>query len=374
VNAAWFVAAFGQPPEVVWAAPGRINLIGEHTDYNDGFVLPFALPRRVVAMAARRSDRVLSLRSLQLPEEPVEVSLDGLTPGAAAGWAAYPAGVAWAFQQAGYPLSGLDLLIDGDVPLGGGLASSAAVECAVACALDRLFGLGLPPGSLAALCTRAENDYVGMPCGVMDQLVAMHGRIGQALFIDTRTSEVSYVPLTLDGLSVLVVDTGAGHALVGSEYAARRHECEEAARALGVSTLRDADLEVVDQLADSRLRRRARHVVSENMRVVEAVALLRAGRADELGPLLSASHASLRDDFEVSSDRLDLAVHASLAAGALGARLTGGGFGGCALALVGTADVEPIRSTVSDAFARAGWDRPTCFVALPSDGAGPVAL
>jgi galactokinase len=373
MNTASFVAAFGRPPEAVAAAPGRINLIGEHTDYNDGFVLPFALPQRVVAMAARRSDRRLSMRSVQMPDQPVDSPFE-LTPGAVAGWSAYPAGVVWAFEQAGYPLGGVDLLIDGDVPLGGGLASSAALECAVACALYGLFGLGLPTDSLAALCTRAENDFVGMPCGAMDQLVAMHGRAGHALFIDTRTSDVSYVPLALDRLSVLVVDTGAAHALVGSEYAARRHECEEAARTLGVPALRDADLAMVDRLSDGRLRRRARHVVSENGRVVEAVALLRAGRVDELGPLLSASHISLRDDFEVSSDRLDLAVNASLAAGALGARLTGGGFGGCALALIQTADVELIRAAVSDAFARAGWDRPTCFVARPSDGAGPLSF
>jgi galactokinase len=297
-----------------------------------------------------------------------------LTPGAVAGWAAYPIGVAWALQQAGYPLGGVDLLIDGDVPLGGGLSSSAALECAVACALDGLFALGIPADSLAALCTRAENDYVQMPCGVMDQLVAMHGRVGEAVFIDTRTLSVAYVPLRLDGLSVLVVDTGAPHTLVASEYAARRHECKEAALALGVPALRDADLEMVDRLSDGRLRRRARHVVSENGRVLEAVALLRSGRAAEVGPLLSASHASLRDDFEVSSGRLDLAVQASVAAGALGARLTGGGFGGCAVALVWTANVERIRSAVGDAFARAGWVPPTCFVASPSHGAGPVSL
>jgi galactokinase len=244
----------------------------------------------------------------------------------------------------------------------------------VACALDGLFALDIPADSLAALCTRAENDYVRMPCGVMDQLVAMHGRVGQAVFIDTRTLSVAYVPLRLDGLSVLVVDTGAAHSLVASEYAARRHECEEAALALGVPALRDADLDMVDRLSDGRLRRRARHVVSENGRVLEAVALLQAGRAAELGPLLSASHASLRDDFEVSSDRLDLVVQASVAAGALGARLTGGGFGGCALALVGTADIERIRSAVGDAFARSGWPRPTSFTASPSSGAGSMSL
>jgi galactokinase len=385
-----FVAAFDRAPEGIWAAPGRINLIGEHTDYNDGFVLPFALAQRVTVAAARRSDRLLSLRSLQMPDQPGSVSLDSLRslqmPDQAAsvsldrlrplsGWAAYPAGVAWALMDAGLAVGGVDLLVDGDVPLGGGLSSSAALECAVAGALNGLFALGLDAGALAALCTRAENEFVGMPCGVMDQLAAVHGRVGHAVFIDTRTLSVAYVPLGLDaaGLCILVIDTGAAHALVGGEYATRRKECETAAACLGVPALRDVGVPQLAALDDERLRRRARHVVTENGRVLDAVDALRRGSAGDVGRLLTASHASLRDDFEVSTPRLDTAVDACLAAGALGARLTGGGFGGCAIALVPVAEVEPVRSAVAAAFAKAGWPPPRSFVAAPSDGARHLA-
>jgi galactokinase len=371
-----FHAFFGRPPEVAWFAPGRVNLIGEHTDYNDGFVLPFALPLGVRAMAARRPDLMLVLRSRQVGGHPVRVDLATLGPDRPSGWAAYPAGVAWALLRAGYPLGGADVLVDGDVPLGAGLSSSAALECAVACALNALFDIGIGPDRLAALCTQAENEVVGMPCGVMDQLVAMHGREGHAVFIDTRNAETTHVPLDLAtaGLSILVVNTGAAHVLVGSAYALRRADCEAAARALGLAALRDASPDAVDGLRDPRLRRRASHVVSEDARVLEAVRLLHAGRLAELGPILSASHASLRDDFEVSSPRLDTTVEAMLDGGALGARLTGAGFGGCAIALVASGEVDGVRATVEEAFADSGWPAPASLVASPAQGAHPVPL
>jgi galactokinase len=371
-----FTRTFGRPPQQAWAAPGRINLIGEHTDYNEGFVLPLAVAERVVAVAAPRSDRLFRLHSVQIPGPVISVDLRTLADGSVPGWAAYPAGVAWALARAGHQPGGADLLVDGTVPLGAGLSSSAALECAVASALNGLFEFGLEPGQLAAVCTRAENDFVAMPCGVMDQLVAMMARAGSALFIDTRTLQVEHIPLALDGsgLGLLVIDTGAPRQLVDSSYARRRRECQEAARAAGVSALRDATLPDLSRLPDDRWRRRARHVITENERVLDAVARLRAGRPGDLGPLMTASHRSLRDDFEVSSPPLDVAVATALAAGALGARLTGGGFGGCAIALARASDISPIEAAVADAFISNGWSRPVMGLAVPSAGAGPVDL
>ena len=371
-----FTGTFGRPPQGAWAAPGRINLIGEHTDYNEGFVLPMAVAERVVAVAAPRSDRLFRLHSVQIPGPVISVDLRTLADGSVPGWAAYPAGVAWALARAGHQPGGADLLVDGTVPLGAGLSSSAALECAVASALNGLFEFGLEPGQLAAVCTRAENDFVAMPCGVMDQLVAMMARAGSALFIDTRTLQVEHIPLALDGngLGLLVIDTGAPRQLIDSSYARRRRECQEAARAAGVSALRDATLPDLSRLPDDRWRRRARHVITENERVLDAVARLRAGRPGDLGPLMTASHRSLRDDFEVSSPPLDVAVATALAAGALGARLTGGGFGGCAIALARASDISPIEAAVADAFTSNGWSRPAMGLAVPSAGAGPVDL
>jgi galactokinase len=368
-----FARAFGRPPEVTWAAPGRVNLIGEHTDYNDGFVLPFALPQRTVVSAAHRPDRVLACRSRQRPRETVELRIDELRPGGRKTWGAYPAGVLWALADAGHQVGGASLLVDGTVPIGAGLASSAALECAVACGLNHLFRLGIPRRELVGLCVRAENEFVGMPCGVMDQLAAIECRAGAALWVDARSLSAEDVALPLEaaGLTVLVVNTGVGHELVGSAYADRRRQCQRAARALGAGSLREATVKDVDRLP-AGLRARARHVVTENARVADAVGILRSGRLAEVGPLLDASHRSLRDDFEVSCPELDLAVDAARAAGALGARMTGAGFGGCAIALADADRADEIGQAVVAAFTAAGFRPPSSFRATPSAGAGPA--
>ena len=371
-----FTDAMGGPPEGVWAAPGRVNLIGEHTDYTGGFVLPLALPLGVVCAGAGRDDGLLSVRSAQVPEEGQTVDVRAVAPGDLGGWAAYAVGVAWALRERWGVVQGADLLVDGDVPPGAGLSSSAALECVVATVLRDLSGAPLSADDLARLARQAENDFVGAPTGVMDQLAAMHGRAGHVLFIDTRSGGIEPVPFDpgLSGTQLLVIDTRAPHKLVDGEYAHRRRECEEAARVLGVVELRDASPADLDGGAGrglpSVLRRRARHVVTENARVLEVVAALRAGGdPGAIGPLLTASHVSLRDDFEVTVPQLDVAVEAALATGAYGARMTGGGFGGCVIALVDAAARPAVVAAVEDAFAEHGFGRPASFVAVPSDGA-----
>ncbi|HJW36812.1 MAG TPA: galactokinase [Actinomycetes bacterium] len=375
--AAAFRERTGRDPEGVWAAPGRVNLIGEHTDYNDGFVLPAAIDRLVLVAAGRRGGGRLRLWSLQA-EPPADLELAGIGPGKVGGWAAYPAGVAWALGQAGVELAGTDLVVDGDVPAGSGLSSSAALECATATALADLAGAGLDRAALAGLARRAENEVVGVPSGVMDQMVSMLGRAGHALFLDTRSLDSEQVPLPLEaeGLCLVVIDTRAGHRLVDGAYADRRAACQAAAAVLGVPALRDATPALLERyataLGDPGLRR-ARHVVTENARVLAAVELLRAGDLDRLGPLLAASHASLRDDYEVSSPELDTAVEAAVAAGAVGARMTGAGFGGSAIALVETALAGRVADRARDAFAAAGFGPPQVTAVVPSDGARRLA-
>jgi galactokinase len=371
--AAAFRERTGRDPEGAWAAPGRVNLIGEHTDYNDGFVLPAAIDRLVLVAAGRRAGGRLRLWSLQA-EPPADLELAGIGPGKVGGWAAYPAGVAWALGQAGVELGGADLVVDGDVPAGSGLSSSAALECATAIALADLGGADLDRAALAGLARRAENEVVGVPSGVMDQMVSMLGRAGHALFLDTRSLGAEQVPLPLEaaGLCLVVIDTRAGHRLVDGAYADRRAACQAAAAVLGVPALRDATPALLERyataLGDPGLRR-ARHVVTENARVLAAVELLRAGDLDRLGPLLAASHASLRDDYEVSSPELDTAVEAAVAAGAVGARMTGAGFGGSAIALVETALAGRVADQARDAFAAAGFGPPQVTAVVPSDGA-----
>jgi galactokinase len=375
--AAAFAERTGRDPDGVWAAPGRVNLIGEHTDYNDGFVLPAAIDRQVLAAAGRRGDGRLRLWSLQTGP-PADLALAEVGPGRVEGWAAYPAGVAWALGQAGVELGGADVVVDGDVPAGSGLSSSAALECATATALADLGGAGLDRVALAGLARRAENEVVGVPSGVMDQMVSMLGRAGHALFLDTRSLATEQVPLPLEaaGLCLVVIDTRAGHRLVDGAYADRRAACEAAAAVLGVPALRDATPEQVEAaaaaLGDPGLRR-ARHVVTENARVLEAVAWLRSGDLDRLGPLLAASHASLRDDYEVSSPELDTAVEAAVDAGAVGARMTGAGFGGSAIALVRADLAGRVAERAAEAFAAAGFGPPEVTAVVPSDGARRLA-
>lgn len=363
----------GRTPDGVWFAPGRVNLIGEHTDYNDGFVLPMALPHGTAAAVARRDDSRLRMASTSEPGV-VEIDLADLAPHQSTGWSAYVAGSVWALREHGVDVGGLDIAVDGDVPLGAGLSSSASLECAVTLAVDDLTGAGLDRTTLAGLARHAENDYVGMPCGVMDQMASMHGLAGHLVFLDTRSLDVEHVPFDLAGagLALLVIDTRAPHRLVDGAYAQRRATCEQASACLHLAALRDVtDLPAaLTALADEQQRRRVRHVVTENQRVLDVVELLSTG-ADprRVGPLLTASHVSLRDDYEVSVPELDVAVEAALATGAHGARMTGGGFGGSVIALVEAAAATSVQQSVCDTFARHGFAAPAPFVAQPHDGA-----
>jgi len=370
-----FAETFGGKPEGRWWAPGRVNLIGEHTDYNDGFVLPLALEQGVAAAARRADGPVLRVRSVQ-QDETVEVPLDDIAPGTPPGWASYVAGVAWALRQNGSDVPGLDVVVDGDIPVGAGLSSSAALECAVAVSWNDLGGLGLSLDALAAAARRAENDVVGAPTGVMDQMASLHGRAGHLVFLDTRSLAVEPVPFDPPsaGLALLVIDSKAPHALVDGEYAERRRSCERAVEMLGVRALRDVGLDDLDdalaRLDDDMLRKRVRHVVTENARVLEVVAVLRAHEnLSAIGPALTASHASMRDDFEITVPEIDTVVTAALGAGAHGARMTGGGFGGCVLALVDADAVEPVVRAVEAAYDAAGFHPPVAFVATAADGA-----
>jgi galactokinase len=352
---------------VSWSAPGRVNLIGEHVDYCEGLVLPFALPFTATARVTQRTDDQVHVRTTAFDEE-ASFSLR-VQPGDVTGWAAYVAGVVWALAPPGD--TGLDIEVHSDVPTGAGLSSSAALECAVAAAVDAVLELSLDPVELAFRCRRAENDFVGVPSGPMDQLAAMLCQVGHALLIDCRDLSHTDVPLDLGstGLRLLVVDTGVRHALADGAYAERQDECATAAAALAVDSLRDAGLDQVRRMADPVLQRRAHHVVSEIERVREVADLLVAGHPADIGAFLTASHGSLRDDFEVSCEELDVTVDAAVQAGALGARLTGGGFGGCALVLCRQADVAAVIDSVEAAYRAQSWPRPTWWVASPSRGA-----
>ncbi|MFI8104438.1 galactokinase [Streptomyces sp. NPDC086023] len=373
-----FEDRFGAAPDGVWAAPGRVNLIGEHTDYNDGFALPMALPQTTRAAARARTDSLLRLHSTRSEGAVTEVRLDGLAPGAVPGWARYPAGVVWALAEAGHPVGGADLYIDSTVPTGAGLSSSAALECAVAAACDDLYGLGLSRTELARAAQRAEHVFAGVPCGIMDQMASVCATEGAALHLDSRTLEHRQVPLDLaaHGLELLVVDTRVSHDLADGAYATLRAGCERAARLLGLPALRDL---APDALAaaltalPADLAPLVRHVVTENARVEEAVARLDAGDVPALGPLLTEGHASLRVDYGVSCAETDLVVTAALGAGALGARMTGAGFGGCVIALTPTALTRTVGEAVTTAFRTAGHHPPHLLTATPSRGATRTA-
>ena len=354
-------------------APGRVNLIGEHTDYNDGFVLPIALDLTTMAAVSVRDDGIARVFSTSAPDV-AQIDVAAIAPGAVSGWSAYVFGVLWALRELGMTVPGLDIAIDSNVPTGAGLSSSAALEGAVALAIAELTGAGVDRSALAQACRRAENEVVGAPTGVMDQMAALCGRAGHALFLDCRTLAIEQVPLDLGaaGLSLLVLDTRAKHALVQGAYAERRASCEQAARRLGVPALRDATLEQVEAELDGVVARRARHIVTENARVLQVVKRLDAGEPAAIGFLLDASHVSMRDDFEISSPELDVAVDAAQAAGALGARMTGGGFGGSAIALTPVPNVPAVRLAVTNAFRDAGYAAPEIFEVEPSAGARRV--
>lgn len=380
VTAEAFTALYGAEPDGVWAAPGRVNLIGEHTDYNDGFVMPFALPHVTIAAVARREDGVLRLHSADVPGGPVELRVDDLAPGSDKDWTAYPAGVVWALREAGHAVTGADVHLTSTVPSGAGLSSSAALEVVVALALNDLCALGLKGWQLARLCQRAENVYVGAPTGIMDQTAAACCEAGHALFLDTRDLSQRQIPFDLAGrgLRLLVVDTRVKHAHSDGEYGKRRAGCEKGAALLGVDALRDVPYDGLDaalrQLGDEEeVRRLVRHIVTENQRVERVVSLLESGDPRAIGPVLTAGHASLRDDFRISCPELDLIVDTALSAGALGARMTGGGFGGSAIVLTEEADVPTLTKAIEEAFAGAGFTPPRIFEAVPSAGARRLA-
>ncbi|PKW27307.1 galactokinase [Phycicoccus duodecadis] len=373
---------FGGPPDGVWSAPGRVNLIGEHTDYNAGLVLPIALRQRTTAACTARDDDLLRMHSAQGDGGPevVEVRIGDVVAGSPKGWTAYVAGVLWALREDGFAVRGMDVSVDSEVPVGAGLSSSAALECAVGAAASDLFGLGLLADAegrarLAAACVRAENEVAGAATGGMDQSAALLCGEGAALLLDCRDGATEQVPFDLAAVDhvLLVTDTRATHALNDGQYESRRRACEAAAAALGVASLREVPVEGLDaalaRLGDDEQRRRTRHVVTEIARVRETVAALRAGDLGEVGRLFLASHASLRDDYEVSCAELDVSVDAAVGAGALGARMTGGGFGGSSIALLPAGSVEVARDAIAAAFAARGWREPRSFAVT----AGPPA-
>jgi galactokinase len=375
-----FADAYRREPDVAWSAPGRANLIGEHTDYNDGFVLPFAIAERTVAAAARRDDGMITVGSALAPGT-VTIRARDIAPGAVSGWAGYPLGVAWALARArDVPAgAGADLFIESDVPAGAGLSSSAALEMAAAGALVSLWGLELSAAELARAGQRAENEIVGAPTGVMDQYASLLGQPDAAVFLDCRSLRARAVPLRLAtaGLILILIDTGERHAHASGGYAARRASCERGAARLGVPALRDlgiADLPRAEAVLDAETFRRVRHVVTEDARVEATVAHLEAGDLAAVGRELTASHRSMRDDYEITTPALDLAVEVALSAGALGARMTGGGFGGSAITLIEAARVPGLTTAVERAFAAAGLARPGISTVAPGAGAHQETL
>jgi len=343
-----FHTLFGHLPEVTSEAPGRVNLIGEHIDYSEGFVLPFAIANRTHAAISRSTDGLVRISSHQRRNNIFSISISDVKPGSKGDWEKYVLGVIWSLGVT----EGLNILVDGNVPAGAGLSSSAALECAVAVGLNALLGLGLSDKELARATQRAENDYVGMPCGIMDQSVSIMGKAGSALLLDCRDLSTESIPFNVAdaGLELLIIDTQAHHALVDGGYAERRASCESAAAKLGVNSMRDLTMEQLlagkDKLSEVEFIR-ARHAVTEISRVLATVEALKSGEFKEVGALINQSHNSLRDDYAVSCPELDVAVEAARSAGALGSRMVGGGFGGSAIALLRVEDLDTARTAIA---------------------------
>lgn len=371
-----FETLFSYAPQGIWSAPGRVNLIGEHTDYNEGFVLPFAINLRTVVTLGVRDDAVLRIAST-FADEVVELPIAELRPEKLGGWSAYPLGVAWALGQFGADLSavpGVDIFIDSVVPVGAGLSSSAAIESAVALALDDVWQLGFDRQTLAKVGQLAENKAVGAPTGIMDQSASLLGRRDSAVFLDCRSLEAQVIELGFAeaGLELVIIDTGVKHSHATGGYADRRASCEAGASALGVSSLRDLsvdDLPRAREVLDEETFRRVRHIITENQRVLDTVDALRIGGPTTIGDLLDASHRSMRDDFEISVPELDLAVETAQANGAIGARMTGGGFGGAAIALIRSGDISRLQVAIDGAFSEHGYGQPVVFTVNADNGA-----
>ena len=371
-----FTELYGYEPQGVWSAPGRVNLIGEHTDYNEGFVLPFAINKRTVLALGLREDGILRIAS-SFADEVAEIAISDLAPEELNGWSAYPFGVAWAIGQFGADLAGVpgvDIFIDSVVPVGAGLSSSAAIESAVALALNDVWQLGFDRPTLAKIGQLAENKAVGAPTGIMDQSASLLGKKDSAVFLDCRSLEAQVIDLgfAAAGLELLIIDTGVSHSHSTGGYASRRASCEEGARVMGVPALRDLtvdDLPRAQELLDDETFRRVRHVVTEDQRVLDTVRTLREEGPGAIGELMDASHRSMRDDFEISVPELDLAVETALANGAIGARMTGGGFGGAAIALISSDAVSRLQVAIDGAFAEHGFGQPVTFTVSAADGA-----
>jgi len=365
-----FHELFGHKAEVLAEAPGRVNLIGEHIDYSEGFVLPFAIADRTFAAISNNNDGLVRIASQQRKNRIFTIDINDVKPGSAGEWEKYVLGVIWSMGIT----SGVDILVDGHVPSGAGLSSSAALECSVAIGLNTLFNLGKSLEDMARATQKAENDYVGMPCGIMDQSVSLMGRIGSALLLDCRDLTTESVPFDVAsvGLELLIIDTQAHHALVDGGYAERRASCESVAAKFDIPSMRHLTLEILQarraEITDVEFIR-ARHAVTEIQRVKDAVTALRASDFATLGRLINESHNSLRDDYTVSCPELDEAVDASRAAGALGARMVGGGFGGSAIALIKADQIELTKDAIRKAYAAKGFKAPRFFTSLPSAGA-----
>jgi galactokinase len=365
-----FHTLFGHLPEVTSEAPGRVNLIGEHIDYSEGFVLPFAIANRTHAAISRSADGLVRISSHQRRNNIFSISISDVKPGSKGDWEKYVLGVIWSLGVT----EGLNILVDGNVPAGAGLSSSAALECAVAVGLNALLDLGLSDKELARATQRAENDYVGMPCGIMDQSISIMGQAGSALLLDCRDLSTESIPFNVAdaGLELLIIDTQAHHALVDGGYAERRASCESAAAKLGVHSMRDLTMEQLlagkDNVSEVEFIR-ARHAVTEISRVLATVEALKSGEFKEVGTLINQSHNSLRDDYAVSCPELDVAVEAARNAGALGSRMVGGGFGGSAIALLRVEDLDKARTAIAEAFTAKGFKKPRFFTSLPSAGA-----
>ena len=365
-----FLEIFGEEPDLIAAAPGRVNLIGEHIDYSEGFVLPFAIKDRTTAAIRKRDDSVVRIASAQRRSKIVTVDINNVKPGLKGEWERYALAVLWSMGVK----TGVDLLIDGHVPLGAGLSSSAALECSVATAVNHLFDMGFSLEDLARLTQKAENQYVGVPCGIMDQSVSLMATIGSALLLDCRDLSTRNIPFDVasSGLELLIIDTQAHHALTDGGYAERRASCESVAAKLGIKSMRELTMPALESAKDQLTQVefiRARHAVTEMKRVLDCVEALSEANFEKVGELINQSHISLRDDYTVSCPELDTAVSASLAAGALGSRMVGGGFGGSAIALIDAAKTSETIKAIEKAFADKKFKAPRFFTSLPSQGA-----